>query len=390
MIPAFYFNLDPNDIPDENGFDPETMSPATESAIERAWSSIQSLYIIDFPLGIGTDAWPRVWQWVRFFHLFRDHLKMPIRLAKSPLSVDFLMFSGRFRDNQASYTLIKSTPAFWSMLGEAWLHITQSVDPPNGVLFADLSGFIQAPEAVEPDNLAEMIEGVGGTIHELARVATLYLALLVPRSPDVVDFIAMHLLGPVLKFSKAIDPSLDNMKGPALPLGAYGIALLSENVVPILTNGLCAGMRVLAQGGDPVKMDYIAGILWETSNLLKVMLVKSSAVQDVPMALKSGLLRAIATCAQIPGFSPLQQHLAHWVHIVLPVNLVFHGVLRALGPALEDIVGLVDTNAFRRSVVYEKWIAFKSLAQERLQILESRFFDETRSLRVCDNIQVVF
>ncbi|KAJ7024634.1 hypothetical protein C8F04DRAFT_1400995 [Mycena alexandri] len=375
MVPAFYFNLDPDEIPGENGFDPETMSPVTESAIERAWSSLQSLYIIDFPSVSGLMLGPVSGDGPDSF-----------TYSASPLSVDLLMFAGTFSDDQASYALIKSTPGFWVMLGEAWLHLTQSVDPlKRQVLFGDLSAFIQAPEAVKPDNLAEIIEGVGGTFHELARVATLSLALLVPRSPAVMDIIAMHVLAGLLQFLKAIDPSLDETKGPVLPLGAFGIALISQNVVRVLTNALCAATRSLIQ--DPIEIDYTAEILRQTFNFLAVVLVKSPGYQGLPMALKFGLLRAVATCMQISGPLPLQQCMNHWVGIVLPTHLIHHAVLRALGPALEDIVDLINTNAFQRSEVYEKWIAFSSLAHERLQILKSRFSDEISSLRVCDNLE---
>ncbi|KAJ7720626.1 hypothetical protein B0H16DRAFT_1738736 [Mycena metata] len=230
MIPAFYFNLDTNDIPDASGFDPETMSPTTESAIDRAWSSLQSLYIIDFPLCIGTDVWPRALQW-----------------------------------DQASYALIKSTPAFWFMLGDAWLHLIQSADySRRGEL--DLLLFINAPEVAEPANLAELVEGVGGAMEELARVVTRYLPLVLPRSPDVVDVLAVHFLGYVVQFCQAIDPSQALVRPPR---GVYSITLLSENIIPMLTDGLCAGIRVLAQGGDPGEMHVIAGIVEQTYNIRK-------------------------------------------------------------------------------------------------------------------------
>ncbi|KAJ7717294.1 hypothetical protein B0H16DRAFT_1476204 [Mycena metata] len=260
------------------------------------------------------------------------------------------MFSGKFHNDRASYTLIKSTPAFWSILGDAWFHITQAPEadlPPRPAvwLFADLSGFIEGPEAAEPNNLTQIMEGV------------------------------------------AIDPSLDHIEGTGLPLGTYGLALLSEHVVPILTNGLSTGMRVLAQGGDPGEMHTIAGTIWRTSNLLTVLLVKSPGNHNFTVALKSGLLRAVAASAHIPDFPPLQELLAHWADVVIPRHLLFHEVLRALGPALEDIADVVTADAFRQSAVYEKWSTFHSLAHEHLQILDSPFLDKTRALRACDNVE---
>ncbi|KAJ7742297.1 hypothetical protein B0H16DRAFT_1890315 [Mycena metata] len=342
MLPAFYFNLNPDDIPAEHGFDPETMSPVTESAIERAWSSLQSLYIIDFPLGIGTDTWPPVWEWYQFFHLFHGHLQglSPIRLPESPLSVDLLMFSGTFDDDEPSYTLIKSTPGFWFMLGEIWLHLTLSVDAlKRDILFGDLSGFIQAPEAVEPGNLAEIIEGVGGTLHELARVATLYLSLLVPTSPALTNLLTVQFVVSVLEFFKAIDPSHDERKGSSLRLGPFGIALISQNV-----------------GGDSLAMDGTAEIIRQIFNLLAIILVESPGYQGLQMALKAGVLTAVATCMQLPAPLPpsLQQCMNHWAGVILPKHL---------------------------------WATFDSLARQRLQIPESRSSVETSSFRACDNLQ---
>ncbi|KAJ7720625.1 hypothetical protein B0H16DRAFT_1474317 [Mycena metata] len=108
---------------------------------------------------------------------------------------------------------------------------------------------------------------------------------------------------------------------------------------------------------------------------------RSPRDEDVPTALQSGLLRAIVACAHIPGFSPLQEYLAHCLYDFLPMHLAYHDVLRALGPALEYIAGLVDTDIFRGSVVYEHWTAFHSVASERIQILDSAFHNQARSFR---------
>ncbi|KAJ7737513.1 hypothetical protein B0H16DRAFT_1466155 [Mycena metata] len=178
------------------------------------------------------------------------------------------------------------------MLGEAWLHLTQSADPSKRqVLFGDLSGFIQAPEAVKPENLAEILEGVGCTFHGLALVSTLYLALLVPRKPGVMDVIAAHLLAGLFNFSTQSTARLTR-KRDLISLSAPLATPSSQNAVQTLTNALCAATRSLIQGGDPIEIDYTAEILRQTFNLLAVTLVKSPGYQGVPVALKSGLLRA--------------------------------------------------------------------------------------------------
>jgi hypothetical protein len=61
MLPAFYVNLDPSRLPDEDHFDTESSSPETKNDIFRAYHSLVALHAINFPSAIGPDIWPRAW-----------------------------------------------------------------------------------------------------------------------------------------------------------------------------------------------------------------------------------------------------------------------------------------------------------------------------------------
>jgi hypothetical protein len=52
----------------------------------------------------------------------------------------------------------------------------------------------------------------------------------------------------------------------------------------------------------------------------------------------------------------------------LPQFFIYHAVVAALGPALDDIVDLVATNAFRQEKINEDWDKFISVADRSFYV----------------------
>ncbi|KAJ7167094.1 hypothetical protein C8R46DRAFT_1351266 [Mycena filopes] len=397
ILPVLHFNLDPDDVPIENGFDPYTVSPTTTDAIGRAWSAFRLLRAIEFPQGVGIDLWPRVWRWTWFFHLFHEHLPW---VLEASLCFDLLTFAGRFKDHQPSHNLIKSTPGFWVILGRAWVRMTEDVDTldPHGrnLLFAELSNFLGEPDVGDPTHLAQLIEGVGGSIHDLARTATHYLAAILPTPPAVMDMVCIHSVWHFVSFIRAIDPSLDNLPGDQpledvdgdqLALGAFGSALVLHKIIQVLTDTVCAGTRSLRrnQHGHPDEPVYLEEILGHTLVVLSLMVIKSPGDGKLSVALESGLLTALVLGAQIPN-TEMTDIIRHWIGTTLPRYLVYYRVVRALGSALEGVADLASTDVFKQAEVYDNWKMFVSVARERIRLLELLASPEFVPVRACDNI----
>ncbi|KAJ7167093.1 hypothetical protein C8R46DRAFT_1351265 [Mycena filopes] len=398
LAPVFYFNLDPQDTPNTNGFDPYTVPPATKGAIARAWSALTSLarvvIVATLPMGIGVDLWPRISPWTRFFHLFYDHLPWVLPLdAERSILFNLFVLAGVFMFHPPSYGHIESTPGFWFMLGRAWSHIAEDatlLNPPirRDLLF-NLSGFLMNPVVGDADHLAQVVEGVGGSFHDLARTATLYLAAFVPSPPSVMDILCVHSILNFLKFIRNIDPSLDEPVGEGPPLGAFGTALLSHQIVRVLTDTVWSGASLLRQNQEEglEEDSFLNRLVAETLAMLALVVTKSPGDGKLSLALESRLLTTLVLGAQLSKNAEMVDIIQYWIGTVLPRYLVRYRVVRALESALAGVADLASTDAFRQCPAYDNWTTFLSIAQENIRLLDSLSSTEILPLRACDNIQ---
>ncbi|KAJ7167038.1 hypothetical protein C8R46DRAFT_269178 [Mycena filopes] len=390
LLPVFYFNLDPQDAPNENEFDPDTLPPAKKGAIARARSALSSLArVVNFPRGLGAELWPRLWPWARFFHFFHEHLPgLLLPDAEASICFDLVMSAGAFQFHPPSYDLIKSTPGFWFMLGRAWFHATQDVQPSRQHILFALSGLLAKPDVGDPTHLAQVMEGVGGSFHDLARTAKRYLVALVPIPPAVMDMVSVHTILNFLGFLRIIDPSLNDPIGGGPPLGAFGSTLVSYGIVRVLTDTVCAATSWLRQQQDeePLETSYLKQLVGHTFAALALLVTKSPRDGKLTVALKSRLLTALVLAAQIPNTAAYEEIIQYWTG-ALPRYLVRYRVVRALGSALDGVADLASTDAFRHCPAYDNWTTFVSVAQERIRLLESLSLPAAVPLRACDNIQ---
>ncbi|KAJ6574342.1 hypothetical protein B0H19DRAFT_1063317 [Mycena capillaripes] len=222
LLPVFYTNLDPGVIPDLDQFDTENPSAHVENCIGRAMLSLYSLYSIQFPTSIGPDIWPRVFPWVQFIYTYRNHLPN-IPLPEVNFCLEFLMFAGTFARHQETFSLILSTAGVRFMVAKAC--------------------FISDKKIAEPINLAEIIDGAGGTLDHLAHLIVLDVEALVtasfPASAHTMDYVSILLCG-ILDFIILVEPAFDDPNAARDAQGALGTALASQNITSALTGVVCS------------------------------------------------------------------------------------------------------------------------------------------------------
>ncbi|KAJ6617162.1 hypothetical protein B0H10DRAFT_2218801 [Mycena sp. CBHHK59/15] len=74
----------------------------------------------------------------------------------------------------------------------------------------------------------------------------------------------------------------------------------------------------------------------------------------------------------------------------LPGCTVHYRVLCRMGITLQDVEALVSTDTFVASRIFEDWIVFADLLDERLTLLEDFNVENSFSLQVCDNLELAF
>ncbi|KAJ7150462.1 hypothetical protein C8R43DRAFT_951438 [Mycena crocata] len=377
MLPVLFVNLDPARIPDEDQFDPEAPTPEAQSAICRASLALSTLYSIRFPLVIAPDLWPRVWQWASFICLYRDHLPYIPRQTETEICLEIVLFAGMLEGHAEAYRLVNSTPGIRLMVAKAWRHGLAITDPGrHDLVLRSLRSFLVSESAAEPEHLAELIDGAGGSLDDLARLVVSYVTALSPGPDDPADMeITSELcLQSILEFVSRVEPAIDAAESAGKPLGPFGTALVAHGFIGALT-------EILDGMGDVAETPRLG------FNMLGAILFRGPGPVGITEALEYGLLHALVVCAQGRMGSKISSALDMFPDSILPQFLVYATVVSALRDGLKEITEEIYTPAFKGSKFYGKWEGFYELAQERVGILTALESGESSSMKACDNIE---
>ncbi|KAJ7670068.1 hypothetical protein DFH06DRAFT_1179929 [Mycena polygramma] len=381
MLPVFYTNLDPAGVPDLDHYDTENPSADAEKCIGRALLSLLCLYVTKFPSSIGPDIWPRVWPWIQFLYIYREHLPNAPSQSEDVFCLDFLMFVGNFANHGESFALILATPGVRFLVAKAWPHVPHIMDPRKRELgFTDLRSFMVNTTIAEPINFAEIVDGAGGTLGHVADLITLYMEAMFPAQGGTIQYAYVVFTSAIVDFVIRIEPAFDDSDSVMGPLGPLGTALVSRRIVPILTRLLCT------LGGSTVSLasSTITNCFKVLGSILAANPGKITWLSD---ALEFQLLRALVICAGGPHAARVQNFLEFFVVVLIPPRLVHPGVLAALAIGLDDADELACADTFRRSRIYNRWKQFSELAEDRITLLDSYKDHESPSMRACDNLQ---
>ncbi|KAJ7670060.1 hypothetical protein DFH06DRAFT_1321079 [Mycena polygramma] len=383
MLPVFYINLNPATVPDLDHYDTENPSADAESCIGRALVSLLSLYAMKLPPGIGPDIWPRVWPWIQFLHIYREHLPNMPSQSEDVLCFDFLVFAGTFSDHVESFALILSTPGVCFLVAEAWPHVLQILDHRERELgLTELYSFIADTKITEPTNFAELINGAGGTLDHLADLIVRYIEAMLPAEGGKIDFMYIVFTFTILDFVLRIEPAFDDSDAVMGPLGPVGTALVSRNIVPALTSILCV-LGGTTASLTPSALDKCFRILGS------ILIAKPVKIQRLSDALESQLLRALVICSGSPHAARVQKFLEFFLVTLIPPQLVHPVVLASLEIGLDDVDEPACGDTFKRSHIYNQWVQFCELAEDRISVLNMYKGGKMPSMRACDNLQVI-
>ncbi|KAJ7670093.1 hypothetical protein DFH06DRAFT_1125488 [Mycena polygramma] len=380
FLPAFFVNLDPTGIPTSEEL--EVFEPRTRDAVSRAVISLDAISrIYHLPLAVGVSLWPRVWPWTQFIDTYWEQLPGVSLPEELTFYLNFIKVCGQFHDHPATYSLISSTPGFWTMIARVWTFVPEVVPAIRREgLLSDLGGFIADSNPSNPDHFSELIEGAGGTVEHLALLVVEYMQDVAGRS------------NPAINGSPAIDISrlIDFLKEVDLYPGSSSVwmtAPLSELLEAMLAKGsidaLIAVMLTLIQkpiseNGEPLKACF---------TLLERLLASAPGYTWLEEALYPGLLQVIVQCAILDYDGQLYSHLRNFLAQLIPQGLVFfHNVLQ-VESAISDVRDLTDNATFERCKLSSDWHFFVGLASDRALILPT--LQDTASSKACDNLQTI-
>ncbi|KAJ7182412.1 hypothetical protein C8R43DRAFT_1116055 [Mycena crocata] len=369
LLPAVYILLDPEGIP--RATDLDTMQ--LQSSFLPSVAILRTLLIIRIPRHLGPDLWPRVWKWISFLHTYREQIP-GILIQEVELCFEFLLFAGHLHDKRGAAAFMCSEPGVYFMIARAWKYIFDRPDKDEGELL-DICSFLADLEPYYPTASEEILDAVGGPDH-LALLLVRHLSWLFGIRKTPVDGCDSYFMQVVVGFMMITDlPKGDPGK---YVLSPFATSLRNHGVIPLVAKIAAA---LAESSGDHVKSSLLLCV-----GMLARQLSYGCGYEWLPSAANNGLLRAVVLGAPM--------HLEEKIHLSMKdllrsmsASLVHYQIPASMDATLPGIRDLVSSAKFRSSTIYEAWMDFEHLVQERLAIAQKFDSEGHAGLKACDNLE---
>ncbi|KAJ7617639.1 hypothetical protein DFH06DRAFT_100814 [Mycena polygramma] len=378
FLPMFLTHLDPVRIPSSAELD------APDLAIEsRLMCGVLALSnIFDMSVGdAGVELWPRIWPWVYFVYEYHEHLLVACNQRPDLLLGQFTQFIVRnylSSDLQSFSPLISSTLGLRAIVGKAWTLLLVHEEEPGTfeAMHKCLAWFLRILDFTDPVNFAEIMEGAGGTLDDLARLVIQY-------AHDAISRRRAWKLAPHSFYMRALVTFVQaGYSGhyPQPPAPVLQEAFLdtlrhvrARKFVPVLVLGISSLLTLPdADTQESVRLSLV---------LLERLLTTQSWNLWLVEALKVDLLRVLVDCATQFG-SYLDRNLKYLFGQLMTHGLVYYHVVVEMQEAVADAAQISSTNEFKALDIYTQWTALTDLVEKRGAILK-----EARLPHACNNVE---
>ncbi|KAJ7095062.1 hypothetical protein C8R44DRAFT_890182 [Mycena epipterygia] len=181
FLPVFYAILDPARIP--TPADLESLQPDTRASVTCASLALEVIFDIIDPVSkkyeepddVGPTLWSRIWPWIFFMHEYREYLGASSIFRKPEAYTRFLLFLADIYDPQPVRDIISATPGVRVLLATTWTLLPKSSGEAYEICLWFLVGIVGSLAFTDPLHFAEMVDGVGGTLDDLARLMMRHL-----------------------------------------------------------------------------------------------------------------------------------------------------------------------------------------------------------------------
>ncbi|KAJ7290444.1 hypothetical protein C8J57DRAFT_1705818 [Mycena rebaudengoi] len=361
LLPALYTLLDPKGIPFVEALD--TPLGLTETSVHQIGDVLRAVYDIHFPRHLGPDIWPRAFSWVRFLHTYREQLP-GIFLDESSFCPHFLYFVGYLYDQQGATAYMIAEPGLYYLIGRAWKYVLDTPEKRlRETLFRALSILLADLINAKWAAFEELVDGMDGR-DQLILLQVQYISYVLDNHEARLSERDIYCLDVILFLAVYVDHT------------PFYEALRDRGVVPLLARAASA-LAETPSGRARMPLKYCFDILGRIFSA-------ASGHNWIPSAVENGLLRAIASSAQL--HDRLHSEADSLVELIC-VSLVYYRIPAAIDAALRDIDVLASSAAFKASKIYQKWQELVDLTQKRLAVV--KMFDSPGyvPLKACDNLE---
>ncbi|KAJ7182348.1 hypothetical protein C8R43DRAFT_1228806 [Mycena crocata] len=340
--------------------------------------AISAMYMLNnlvvrepIPKKVITDLWQRLWPYLQFQNRYIAQLQddMDDEIALCILHLSLMRRLAFPNDSKNPHPDISATPGVRCLIIRIWSRGSEELGGGADILGQLLRDFIPVKNGCP--HLPELIDGAGGTIHDLASFAVKHIdgvardATVAPPGItgriQAVNFLLKLIITTSRKY-----------------LEDFAILGLAESLTKCIA---MLRLFLISQRphGTEETMTYGNAIY----------LVGMTSQVGVPYLLESldtGLLEIIIECGRTtpnrdhPFYEPLGAIITH----TLNGRLAVQSVLRRVQQTFKK-KGSWDFTNFRKSDLWEVWDDFTKLAEERLS-LKAKFKHEYHLTRFCDNI----
>ncbi|KAJ7608002.1 hypothetical protein DFH06DRAFT_1249139 [Mycena polygramma] len=359
FLPVFFANLDPARIPSLAQLD--SISRGIDSPIALALLSLRALITgresFELPAEASLDVWPRVWKWMHFLDTYRD--LFPESADKETYSL-YLTTILDLQKHQETKDLIDATPGVRVVVARAWAFFVGLDACVGEAGFHDVCLYLLNDlKPSNPANIAELIEGVSGTVADLASVIVRHMNHIIASSK-----IAVFYFEGIIGILDKMDTNSSLKK-----------ALLSAGIVKALMHmiNFLAGTRT----PDP------AGVLNDCFTILSRIFTTYPAPMCIPAALRAGILNIICVCTV--AHPTLREHMQHLVQQILPPALIYHSVVARVEDAIYDAGEAAMDPRFKASSIFQDWAKFVQLTKERVRFARAYDAGEYPSRTACNS-----
>ncbi|KAJ6565504.1 hypothetical protein DFH09DRAFT_1157525 [Mycena vulgaris] len=390
FLPVFYAILDPAQIP--TPADLESFQPDTRASVDCASLALEVIFdIIDAvskkyqePDDVGPTLWSRMWPWIFFMHEYREYLGASSVFREPQAYTRFLLFVADIYDPQPMRDIISSTPGLRVLLATTWTLLPKSPREAYEACLWFLAGIIGSLDFTDPLHFAEMVDGAGGTLDDLAR-------LMMRHMDDVVNGQFSWKIGSSASYMRylaqlilAADSghTVQHSTPPHLSTRQKSLETLRlHGFVPAFVVAMDTVLEACKSNPDSWLHDNFESSFVVTLELLEHLLNTTLGYQWLPAAIEAGLLRMMAgVAAEFP--SMFDDRLRFLLTKILPDGLLYYHVVAAMEKVLDEVTEIWSSEELEEAEIIDDWDSFRELAEKRVQLL-----DRVQSSRACDNLE---
>ncbi|KAJ7452715.1 hypothetical protein B0H11DRAFT_2327136 [Mycena galericulata] len=372
LLPIFYSSLEPTGIPPAAGLDQLTSTSLSDdndccghAAMSLNCVAHLTQIVNVFSPYLAAEFWPRIWAWIQFLHTHRD--AVPAVVAADPVTI-YSTYGHIIAHFVPDY--MDATPGMRVVITAVWKVLLGVRGDFQEATYVLLSRLIQPLGMTEPTGiiLTDLVEGAGGTLHDLAVLLVRHIRCSVWTPQSVVSPDTLNAM--LFDGTRVIGNIFGN--------GPVNSALLSCGLVKATIRALHA---LIHSGLSRQSADTTLCFVFHP---LLIFLNISPGYPTVRRALKAGLLRLILDAAQ--QSETVSMYLKRLLTQILTPATVYHSVLLELQKGLTDVVELEASFPFRESRIFPEWIQFAALANTRIRLMDEYNAGQHPSRKECHNM----